>query len=250
MYPTILLMAVGITAERVRETLGFVVAASTACSSGNALFSPLQSRGLHGVALVVSDGHRGLMQAIADNFPSAQWQRCPVHWARNVLDRCPRKWQAPLRHAMRDLFHSRNKAAARAAFTEIAEAFGTKAPKAVDLLEERLDEATAVLTLPWKYRLRLRSTNMVERLIEELRRRERSARGPTCARARAYRARISRSKRRQYTLTGTRVRLDALHSAYMQSVRQGTHGRAVSRAPTCACRPSCHVTCGIRFMAS
>ena len=75
MYPTILLMAVGITAERVRETLGFVVAASTACSSGNALFSPLQSRGLHGVALVVSDGHRGLMQAIAESFPSAQWQR-------------------------------------------------------------------------------------------------------------------------------------------------------------------------------
>ena len=171
--PMSLLIAVGINAEGRREVLGSAVAAQESQSSWSALFSQLLSRGLHGVELVVSDGHRGLMQAIAESFPSAQWQRCQVHLARNVLDRCPRKWQAPLRHAMRDLFNSRSQAAARTVFTEIAEDFGTKAPKAVDLLEERLDEATAVLTLPWKYRLRLRSTNMVERLIEELRRRER-----------------------------------------------------------------------------
>ena len=64
------------------------------------------------------------------------------------------------------MFHSYSKMATRTAFMEIAEACGTKA---IDLLEERLDEATAVLTLPWKYRRRLRSTNMVERMIEELR---------------------------------------------------------------------------------
>ena len=77
------------------------------------------------------------------------------------------------RHAIHDLFNSHSKTAARAVFTEIAERCGTKAAQAVGLLEECLDEATAVLTLPWKYRRRLRSTNMVERLIEELRRRER-----------------------------------------------------------------------------
>ena len=69
--------------------------------------------------------------------------------------------------------NSSSKAAARAVFHEMAEAYGTKAAKSIDLLEEGLDEATAVLTLPWKYQRQLRSTNMVERLIEELRRRER-----------------------------------------------------------------------------
>ena len=69
--------------------------------------------------------------------------------------------------------NSSSKAAARAVFHEMAEAYGIKAAKSIDLLEEGLDEATAVLTLPWKYQRQLRSTNMVERLIEELRRRER-----------------------------------------------------------------------------
>ena len=63
--------------------------------------------------------------------------------------------------------------AARTVFNEIAEAYGTKAAKAVDVLEEGLDAATVVLNLPWKYQRRLRTTNMVERLIEDLRRRER-----------------------------------------------------------------------------
>ena len=138
------------------------MAAQESRSSWGDLFTHLLDRGLHGVELVVSDSHKGLVRAIAQCFPSAQWQRCQVHLARNVLDRCPPRWQASLQSMLHQLFTSCSKAAARTVFAEIAEVYGTKAGKAMDLLEKGLDAATAVLTLPWKYQRRLRTTRALD----------------------------------------------------------------------------------------
>jgi putative transposase len=136
-------------------------------------FTWLKSRGLKGVDYVVSDNHGGLVNAAARCFQGATWQRCQTHFTRNILDNCPKRLKNELHGYLRSIFEAPNLESARSLLHATIDSFAAQAPKAVDILEQGFDDATAVLILPERYRKRLRTTNSIERLNEEIRRRER-----------------------------------------------------------------------------
>ena len=133
----------------------------------------LKGRGLSGVDLVVSDSHGGLLNAVRLQFQGATWQRCQTHLSANVSDATPKALQDDLHRRVRAIFEAPDVQTARVLLARFSADFAQQAPAAVATLERGFDDATAVLVLPEPYRRRLRTTNAVERLNEEVRRRER-----------------------------------------------------------------------------
>lgn len=142
-------------------------------ASWSSFFSWLKQRGLHGVDLITSDDHSGLVRAIRQHLQGVTWQRCQTHFLRNVLDATPKSIKDEVHQHVRALLNAPDPKAARLLLSQTLEYFEEKAPKAMRILETGFDDVTAVLSLPEKYRKRLRTTNSVERLNEEIRRRER-----------------------------------------------------------------------------
>lgn len=168
-----LLIAKGVNEDGYREILGFQLSDSESKSSWGELFSNLKNRGLQNVDLVVSDDHKGLVSAIQKHFQDASWQRCQTHFSRNVLDATPKKLQPEIKELLRQMYDATNIENARSIRDQIIELYEEKAPKAIAILESGFDDVMAVICLPLKYRKRLRTTNSIERLNEEIRRRER-----------------------------------------------------------------------------
>jgi len=135
-------------------------------------FKWLKDRGLRGVDFIVSDDHGGLTNAIDKHFQGAIWQRCQVHLMRNVLGAASKRYRTILADGMKDIFASKAEEA-RIKFRELANTMNRKADKAMEILENGLEDALSVMVLPKKYRRRLATSNMQERLNEEIRRRER-----------------------------------------------------------------------------
>jgi transposase-like protein len=171
--PISALVASGINGEGHREILGMMLGDSETESTWTSLFGWLRDRGLSGVDLVVSDDHKGLKKAIARHFQGAAWQRCQVHLIRNVLGAAGNRHRGMLAAGMKRIFSSDSRDEARGRFRLLADEMDGKAEKALETLENGLDDALAVMGLPEKYRRRLATTNMQERLNEEIRRRER-----------------------------------------------------------------------------
>jgi len=96
-----LLIAIGINEEGYREVLGFMVGDSESEESWGEFFSWLKQRGLHGVDLIVSDQHKGLVRAISQYFQGATWQRCQTHFMRNILDKTPKQLQKEIHGKVR-----------------------------------------------------------------------------------------------------------------------------------------------------
>lgn len=167
------LIAVGINEDGYREVLGLMIGDSESEDSWSEFFSWLKQRGLHGVDLVVSDHHSGLVQAICRHFQGATWQRCQTHFMRNILDKSPKALQRELNAKLRAIFEAPEPRTARMLLNQVLDEYRDKAPKAMEILEEGFEDAIAVLELPEPYRRKLRTTNMLERLNEEIRRRER-----------------------------------------------------------------------------
>ena len=136
-------------------------------------FSDLKFRGLNNVDLIASDNHKGLVKAIKKHFQGATWQRCQTHFSRNILDKTPKKHQPEIKKYLQSIYQARDIDEARRLLSETLEAFEVLAPKAMTTLEEGFEDVMAVMSLPEKYRKRLRTTNSVERLNQEVRRRDR-----------------------------------------------------------------------------
>jgi transposase-like protein len=168
-----LLIASGVRADGFREVIGFTIGDAESFATWNGLFCSLKDRGLRDVDFVVSDDHRGLRDAIARNFAGATWQRCQVHVMRNLLGHSPSKERAAVAKAAKLIFGASDRAEAQRRFDDFQASFAKTAPKACACLEAAFEDALAVLDLPEKYRRRLRSSNMQERLNDEIRRRER-----------------------------------------------------------------------------
>ena len=167
------LMVSGVNANGQRELLGLRLGDSESEGTWTDMFTWLKTRGLHGVGLLVSDDHAGLVKAAQRHFQGVLWQRCQGHLQRNVLGRTPKHLRAQMAAGLRHIFQAADLPTARTAFTALAAALEGKADRALAVLEEGLEDALTVLVLPEKYRTRLRPTNGMERLNEELRRRER-----------------------------------------------------------------------------
>lgn len=167
------LIATGVNQDGYREILGMQIGNSETEESWSKLFAWLKSRGLRNVDLVVSDNHGGLVKAIHTHFQGAIWQRCQTHFTRNILDACPKRLQKELHGKLRTLFEAADTATARKLLQSITEDYSEAARKAIAVLEEGFEDSVAVLNLPERYRKRLRTTNSIERLNQEIRRRER-----------------------------------------------------------------------------
>ena len=167
------LIVSGIRSDGMREILGIQIGNTESFATWEETFKWLKSRGLKGVMFVISDQHAGLTEAIAKHFQGATWQRCQVHLMRNILGSCSPRHRAEVAAQAKLVLQAPNKKDALGYLQEFIERFETKAPKAVACLEEAFEDAMAVIALPEKYRRRLRTTNMQERLNQEIRRRER-----------------------------------------------------------------------------
>ena len=168
-----LLIAMGVNEEGYREVLGFTLWDSETHLGWKTFFEDLKKRGIGQVDYVISDAHTGLVKALQEVFVEAAWQRCQVHFMRNIMEVCPSKVKPQLLEDLRDLWSSKDPELARERFQEILVTYEALAPKSMEVLEAGFDDAIAVLHLPTKYRRRFRSTNSLERLNQEIRRRER-----------------------------------------------------------------------------
>jgi putative transposase len=167
------LVAVGVNEQGYREILGLQLGDSESERSWMAFFTWLKGRSLTGVDLVVSDHHGGLVNAVRVQFQGATWQRCQTHLSANVADATPKALHDEVQVRLHSIFDAPDLETARTLLARFAADFEQIAPTAVATLERGFDDATAVLALPLHYRRRLRTTNGVERLNEEIRRRER-----------------------------------------------------------------------------
>ncbi|WP_407900247.1 IS256 family transposase, partial [Ferrigenium sp. UT5] len=162
-----------IRSDGYREILGVKMGDTESFAIWEETFRWLKGRGLKGVMFVISDDHGGLTEAVARHFQGASWQRCQVHLMRNILGQCARRHRADVAAAAQRVLQAPDMDDARRRLAEFVERFAKTAPKSVECLEAGFEDAMAVMSLPEKYRKRLRTTNMQERLNEEVRRRER-----------------------------------------------------------------------------
>jgi putative transposase len=170
------LVAVGVSATGYREVLGAWVADSESEASWGAVFSELKQRGLRGVRHVVSDDHAGMVKAIGRHFQNVVWQRCQVHFVRNALSLCGVQQRPLVLRLMKTITESPTKEAARAAIEQAVAELSKRAPKVARLLEEHGEEILGVYALPEAHRKRMRTTNLLERQNQELKRRTRVVR--------------------------------------------------------------------------
>jgi len=170
------LVAIGISAAGYREVLGCWVAESESEASWGAVFSDLKQRGLSGVSYVVSDDHAGMVKAIERHFQGAVWQRCQVHFVRNALSLCGRQQRPLVLRLMKLVTEAPTRQAAKGALAAAIAELEKKAPKVARLLEESGEEILGVYALPEAHRKRMRTTNMLERQNQELKRRTRVVR--------------------------------------------------------------------------
>lgn len=170
------LIASGVNPEGKRSILGVSVALSEAEVHWRSFLTSLQQRGLRGVQLLVSDDHAGLGAARTAVFPSVPWQRCQFHLQQNAQAYVPRLDQrAAVAQAIRTVFNSPDLANAQRRLKEIVADYAGTAPKLAAWMEENLPQGFTVFALPTAHQRRLRTTNALERVNMELKRRTRVA---------------------------------------------------------------------------
>jgi transposase-like protein len=167
-----LVLAVGVREDGYREVLGWEIGHAEDEGFWVEFARQLVRRGLRGVRLVTSDAHGGLRKAIAQVLTGAAWQRCRVHFMRNILARVPRSAQQEMTAAVRSIFAQPDLDSARDQLRRVAARLAGY-PKAQALLVEAEDDILAHMALPESHRRRMHSTNPLERLNAELKRRSR-----------------------------------------------------------------------------
>ena len=165
------LVAIGIDLEGRRQVLGVSLANRESRSSWRAFLAGLRERGLHGVEYVVSDDHAGLKAAIREILPEAAWQRCYVHFLRNALDYLPRKHDDDCLMELRWFYDRRDIDEVRRDIAQWVTKWQTKYAKLVAWVEENVEETLTYYRLPRAHHKHMKSTNMLERLNQELKRR-------------------------------------------------------------------------------
>lgn len=125
------LIVSGVNDQGIRELLGLRVGDSESEGTWTEMFTWLKRRGVHGVEVLVSDDHAGLVKAAQRSFQGVRWQRCQVHLGRHVLGRTPRHLRAQMALGLRRIFQANDRPTARAAFTVVAAALAGKADRAL-----------------------------------------------------------------------------------------------------------------------
>ncbi len=165
------LIAIGVDWDGRRQILAVEMANRESRSSWKDFLLSLRRRGLNGVEFVVADDHAGLRAAIREVFPEAAFQRCYVHFLRNALDHLPRKADDDCLQELRWLYDRRSVEEARRDLSAWIAKWSPRYPKLVAWVEENIEETLTFYRLPQQHHKHLKSTNMLERLNEEIRRR-------------------------------------------------------------------------------
>jgi putative transposase len=170
------MIAIGIGWDGRRQVLAIEVAHRESAPSWSAFLRGLKERGLHGVEFVVSDDHDGLKKAIRETLTGCHWQRCYVHFLRNALDHLPRKGDAECLQELRWMYDRRSLKEAKSDLAAWIKKWGDRYAKFVDWVEENIEQTFTYFVLPAAHHKHMKSTNMLERFNEEIKRRTRVVR--------------------------------------------------------------------------
>jgi transposase-like protein len=166
-----LVIATGVRENGEREVLGFALGASEEEAFWLDFLRSLKRRGLTGVQLVTSDAHEGLKKALSQVLAGVSWQRCRVHFMRNLLAHVPRGDKSIVAAALRTIFAQPDRQAAGVQLAEVVQAMQRRWPKAAELLAQAEDDILAYMVFPAELWTRIYSTNPLERLNKEVKRR-------------------------------------------------------------------------------
>ena len=164
------IIAVAVNTDGRREIIGLSIGPSEAETFWTDFLRSLKGRGLDGVKLVISDAHTGLKAAITRVF-DATWQRCRVHWIRNALAHVPKSQHTVVAAAIRQAFTQPDQKGAREVWRHVADQLRPRWPKLAALMDESEADVLAYMAFPAQHRTKLHSTNPLERLNKEVKRR-------------------------------------------------------------------------------
>ena len=166
-----MMVALAITEDGKREIIGFDIYDNESKETWKMFLESLKERGLQDPKLITSDAHDGIIYAISKIFPNTPWQRCQTHFSRNVLSHAPSKYQKAIHAALLDMYHSSTIEEARIKRDSIIDEYADVAAKAMECLDNGFEDAMTVMALPEGCRKYLRTSNHLERLNKELKRR-------------------------------------------------------------------------------
>lgn len=165
------LIVTGVSQSGHREVLALQVAHSETEATWTTLFKDLKNRGLTGVQLVTSDEHNGLVNALKRHFQGASWQHCQTHFHRNIRGITPPTHQRQVTDALKDVFNATDLQTAQRRLNEMIETYENILPKLAEKMDRDAPHCLTCLDFPQQHRKRLRTTNSLERLNREIKRR-------------------------------------------------------------------------------
>jgi putative transposase len=168
-------IAMGVNEQNKREIIGLRVSHAESKAGWTEFFDTLKSRGLQSPKMVISDAHEGLKQAIQGSFIGASWQRCTFHFKRNIVEGMPRKNSLDAKRLMVRIFDAATPEEARMLKDSFMETYEDQSgyQKALRTLDDGFEDAIQYMNEPYNYHKKIRTTNNLERLNSEIRRRER-----------------------------------------------------------------------------
>ena len=168
-----LMIAIGTNNEGKHEILGFAEYQRESTDTWREFFKGLKARGLKGVLMITSDAHEGIRCAVSEEFPETSWQRCQAHFKRNICGKAPAKYQAGLSAELQEMFNAKDIETARAKRDSIIADYSDVAESAMQCLDEGFESSMTVMELSIHLRQHYRTSNHIERLNRELKRRSR-----------------------------------------------------------------------------
>lgn len=165
------MVAVATNSEGKREIIGFDVYDNESNNTWFMFMESLKKRGLTGLKMITSDAHPGIIYAISKTFPSVAWQRCQTHFSRNIIEKTPKKYQKGLHSELLEMYNARTISEARKIRDRIINDYSDIAPSAMECLDDGFESIMTVMVLPENIRRFHRTSNHIERLNRELKRR-------------------------------------------------------------------------------
>ena len=165
------MVAVATNSEGKRAIIGFDVYDNESNDTWFMFMESLKKRGLTGLKMITSDAHPGIIYAISKTFPSVAWQRCQTHFSRNIIEKTPKKYQKGLHSELLEMYNARTVSDARKIRDRIMNDYADIAPSAMECLDNGFESIMTVMVLPENIRRFHRTSNHIERLNRELKRR-------------------------------------------------------------------------------
>ena len=169
-----MMVAIGTRYDGHREILGFGIYKNESKETWNEFLKSLKNRGLNEIKMFISDAHDGILHGICEHYPELPWQRCQTHFSRNILKKTPTKYQKGLAAELTEMYNCRTIEKAREKRDSIINDYSDIAEKAMECLDNGFDSVMTVMTLPENYRRYYRTSNHIERLNRELKRRSKA----------------------------------------------------------------------------